>query len=199
MRYLISYKKLCGNDHIVNKSGQEIEYNTLRRSEPKKAKVEKTLVDIYSGEITKITDTEQTIYNRNNKFYQFRDIYVTRFLNREISLIEFVIKDIESKSISLQISDLKKKLKRKDITVYSSIWIRDTGNIKYENHIHWLVATDRIGGTEFKHLFSNNSTDNYEVRFAKSIHGRIKYFSKKPLYGSNGQATYHVAKFNLPK
>lgn len=177
---LFKIKYLSGKSLNSDNSGQT----------PQQAKYEKTFVNVYTGELSSITDVDSKKYKRNKYFEDFQRIYSPLYQAKEVSILALVVCQDQYETITKFLNTISRKLKRKGVEKYGYVWVRDIGDKKFNKHYHLLLATSRIDKEQFNFIFKTKKTQGYEVQFMKSNKGLIRYIKKKELYGINRQRTY---------
>ena len=164
---------------------------------PLQPKFLKRYINQITGEIIYSTDLAGRQAKRNTIVWDFKKFYVPKFKRKEVSLFGIVVNDCDT--ISNFIHFLKKKLKRKQISVLGYLWVRDVGEEKFKKHFHLLFAIERINGETFKILFETKKTEIYDVEFIRNLKGLAKYCRNKDLYGTKSQRPYGRSKeFKIP-
>ena len=157
---------------------------------PKKAKSVKTLLNPETGQLLDFTDLSNKKRKRTFCFDEFLKMYKKPYDLKKISILSFVIYDEKYKSISDFNSMITRKLTRKGIKKLGHVWCRDIGEINFESHSHFLVATSHIDAKLMNLLFCNKRHNDYKVEFCYNPKGLKDYLIKKELYGLNKQRSY---------
>ncbi len=155
---------------------------------PKKAKYQLTFINIITGYMSFSSDIIQKRTKRNKIIDCFQNTYSKLYFERKsVSIFSCVVSQEQYNSPSKFIQAFKRKFARKGIQVLGYIWVRDIGDIKFDLHYHFLIATERIGSDIFKELFSSKKKRAYEVQFLRTRTGMSRYLQKKELYGKKKQ------------
>lgn len=172
----------------------DLQHSTKSGQNPRRAKYIKRFASTFTGEISQCTDLEQTKNKRRKKFIEFNEKYKKPVKKNLVTIFSGVVNTGEYPDFSKFISNLKKKFKREKISILGYVWTRDVGDKKFERHVHFLIATSKIGSETFHSLFSKKKHGKYEIQIPKKIAGMVAYLKKKEIYSDYRQRAWGASR-----
>ena len=191
--------KLCNYKKLKNGNLDNIDSGYI----PRRAKYQKSFVNIFSGELIETTDLKIARNKRNKIASEFCKRYEKSYKDGNITILSLVVNQNRYGTISKFLNSFNRKLKRKGIVKVDHIWIRDCGEKRAQKHFHILIVTSLICNDMFHSLFSKKKHDHYAVQIVRRLKGITRYFIAKGLYGGKNQRTFgnalnKIALFNVP-
>jgi len=165
---------------------------------PRHARYLITYINTVTGELSYSSDLVQKTNKRNKFISNFQQVYTLPFNNKTISIFSAVVSQSHYETPSKFVNTFTRKFVRKNIDILGYVWVRDIGDIQFDLHYHFLIATERVNADLFKVLFSTKEKNGYDVQFLKTKTGMARYIKKKKLYGAKRQRSHGKSrKFKL--
>lgn len=167
---------------------------------PMRPKYKRTFLNVMTGELSEVTDLQSKLFKRDKNLHLFFDVYAKYHGSESMTILSMVVNYDEYTTITKFINTISRKLKRKGISRFGYVWVRDVGDEIFRKHYHVLMATSRIDGKLFNELFTKKHHNNYRVQFLKFRYGMKNYIIKKDLFGDRKHRPYGKSRmFPTPK
>lgn len=157
-----------------------------------------TFLNEETGELHTTNDLSIKQSKKRKKFYLFNGVYRPYLKKGQVSILLFVTEKEYWQKQSKFISYIKKKIKRLGGAVLGYMWANDIGVAKFKDHVHTVIATDRLTSEQIRKIITKKC--KYSVQCCNDIRDFVGYLNKKNLYAENKKRSWGCSrKFFEPK